>query len=718
MALVKPIVQSIAAFDATETYRFEFVIDDSGDPIGSSELRIEDQNTGDVFTQTNSTSQRYCDLPANTLTNGHYYTYSFRTKGEGVLAPTSEWSDLMPFYCYTTPVITMLNITNNQVLESSNYEFRCTYSQAEGELLNYIRITVYNYEYDEHGEPYVTNIISSGNILANQTNEYSATFYGMANDLNWGLEVIGYTVEKTRFSLEDQIGGMFRFSVDADIGSSTSQIDVIPNCEEGYIEVTSHIVATDGETKYEPQYEDDSHIVLLPRNNYVQWTKGFTVQSSFAIGLWGRIGQAGEILRFYNNKNNAYVTMEYRRGYCEIDQAVSNTVYDYIKISFYNDREELVCWVYSNPITPLNPDEWYRFFFKFMDYTDVQSVLTKTTSTTFDFAWNEPTTALYGQMMPENWQTSDYKDYGDFGSSSYLVEAEGHSVNELYNLIPVTACKLSNGIYDGITITNDMTVTSNTISTDWDMGKTIMSATFENNISAGNLESLIQDISAMRLKRKRKDASEWLTLKQYNITKPEDMVITYRDGYVPSNVEQEYALAFVDNNGQEILSKNYISKGTGRFNWKYTFMTVGDVNLKMYGNIEYGSIVKNREIGQLQPLQGKYPVLLQNSELSYLSGSFSTMILGKDFLNTNKIDRLSVVKQLEEIHALLDTGRIVCFKDWNGNIIIGRPSSGDSMSFDANYGNGVCRITFNFVEQAKYDNQQELYEVGIIDINL
>ena len=67
---------------------------------------------------------------------------------------------------------------------------------------------------------------------------------------------------------------------------------------------------------------------------------------------------------------------------------------------------------------------------------------------------------------------------------------------------------------------------------------------------------------------------------------------------------------------------------------------------------------------------------------------------------------------------MLDSGKVVCLKDWNGYILICRPVSGDSMSFNANYGNGIGKASFNFVEQAKYDNQQDLYDVGLIDVNI
>jgi hypothetical protein len=47
-----------------------------------------------------------------------------------------------------------------------------------------------------------------------------------------------------------------------------------------------------------------------------------------------------------------------------------------------------------------------------------------------------------------------------------------------------------------------------------------------------------------------------------------------------------------------------------------------------------------------------------------------------------------------------------------------KPTSGDTASFISEFGNGLADVAFNWVEQGKYDNQEDLYYLGFIDINI
>ena len=221
----------------------------------------------------------------------------------------------------------------------------------------------------------------------------------------------------------------------------------------------------------------------------------------------------------------------------------------------------------------------------------------------------------------------------------------------------------------------------------------------------------MSEVSALRLKRRQAQATSWITLKEISVKNPEDFKIEYIDTCVPSGVEQIYAIVPVDPNGQETYT--YITKSTGIFKWNGVFVSMGTDIMKFFSRIQYNSLTKNR--GTFNPLASKYPVVVQNGSTSYLSGALSALVLGEDWDGTKPINRLSVVAQLTKIHEWLDKGDPVVLKDWNGWILICRPTSGDTVSFNSNYGNGVATASFNFVEQGKYDNQKDLYEAGIID---
>jgi hypothetical protein len=717
MALVTPIAQPRVAFDARNGAQFNFTIDDSGDRIVASYIEIFRQSDNSrVYWKKQETTQRYFNIlptdPNYNLTNGTYY--SFRVKTYNAQGQESLWSNSVPFYCYSTPIVEITNLPAQElpVLETSNFEFKFAYTQAEGELLDHIRLDISIERRTETGDVWYEGVFTSGNILANEDNQYSATVFGLINDAIYIVDIDGTTVNGTDFCLRDQLGYFQRFTVKSVAPEYYSQINVEPRCDKGYIEVGANLVVTDGEARYTPQYVgDDSNkqILLLPRHNWVKWTQGFSIQQAFTLGIWGKIGQEGEILCLSNDRNSGCIKMYYRRGYISGIQDAK----DFIEINFVDDEGHTMIKGITQPLDILKPDENYMIFFQYKDISHVTFKFLKKSDTTFEWRWNLPAQVYYGQMLNTKWVGEDYKTY-DYSSQDIErpIVTEYYNPIKLQELIPLNRCKLSNGIYDQIDITSDVDVTIETYEPIWDT-KTILDANFNGNISGGNTDIILSEVGALKIKRRQAQSNTWITLKEIEVSKPEDFKVDYIDTCVPSGVEQIYAIVPVDPNGQE--TSTYITKSTGVFRWNGVFVSMGTDIMRFFSRVQYNSLTKNREIGTFNPLASKYPVVVQNGLTSYLSGTLSTLVLGEDWDGTKPINRLSVVSQLTRIHEWLDKGEPIVLKDWNGWILICRPTSGDTVSFDSNYGNGVATASFNFVEQGKYDSQEDLYEAGIID---
>lgn len=79
------------------------------------------------------------------------------------------------------------------------------------------------------------------------------------------------------------------------------------------------------------------------------------------------------------------------------------------------------------------------------------------------------------------------------------------------------------------------------------------------------------------------------------------------------------------------------------------------------------------------------------------------------------MNRKEIVDLRTTWSEFLANGNTKIIKDWNGYIILGQIVGDPTMTFDQNYGNGMGNISFSFVEQGKWDNQQDLYELGIVD---
>ena len=79
MALVKPIAQSISAFDATQDKTFSFT-SSGGSQVVANRLTIRLQSDNSVVYQNKVTSYRFEQtVPSGTLENDNYYNFYFNT---------------------------------------------------------------------------------------------------------------------------------------------------------------------------------------------------------------------------------------------------------------------------------------------------------------------------------------------------------------------------------------------------------------------------------------------------------------------------------------------------------------------------------------------------------------------------------------------------------------------------------------------------------------
>ena len=209
----------------------------------------------------------------------------------------------------------------------------------------------------------------------------------------------------------------------------------------------------------------------------------------------------------------------------------------------------------------------------------------------------------------------------------YNFFSDGNALNTApSNVDNITTVKLSNAIFDHFNITqNTSTEVTTTIPTVWDYD-TIMDADFAGNISAGNVDFLIEQISAIKIKRRVQGEFNWLTLQTIPVNSVEDLNFVFNDMLNQYGVQYEYAFVPI----LEDVEGNYIINSVfSQFNGVF----IGDANniYKFLYEVEYGSNARNQQIGVFQVLGQQYPVLVANGALSYESGSVTATILNDDF---------------------------------------------------------------------------------------
>lgn len=272
--LTQPIINPIPAFDGSKNYTVTFTVIGGAQVVGNR-LVISDNETGNVIYNKSQLSMKLeHTIPAGTLGNGGYYNAVVYTIDSG--NNESAASVAVPFYCYSQPTLTIDNIPTTETIENGTYTFTGSYAQIEGEQLNSYQFTLYDSN---------RNILSQTPLIYYVTDSSLAhTFVGMSNDTSYFVSLTGETVNGTKIS-----SGLKYFTVRYLQPATFAICDLVNNCEDGYIQISSNIVAIDGKSNPEPPiYIDNKEVDLRDPDSWVRWNEGFRIQNDFTMRVWGR----------------------------------------------------------------------------------------------------------------------------------------------------------------------------------------------------------------------------------------------------------------------------------------------------------------------------------------------------------------------------------------------------------------------------------------------
>lgn len=335
MALTKPIVGTIRAFDATIDKVIEFTVQSGQQVIGNT-IIIKNQETGEeVYNNYLQTFQYSHLIPANTLINGDNYQVTIQTSGinEGV----SPISNPVQFKCLTTPQINISNIPSSGIVQSSNYNFTGNYYQEQGELLQSFEFNLYNNN----------NILLSTSGVKYST-DIQYTFSGLEDNSSYYIELIINTVNGMVVSTERIL-----FNVDY-IEPSFFTVNQLENlCDTGQIQISSNIIVIIGESfPIPPKYINNKEVDLKEKNSYVSFNDGFSINDNFTLKLIGRdFISNSEIIRLTGENKNIVLRWV-------IDNYTFDSEVGFVELYVYNlDTSSFKYYIKSNYIGIPNETE-------------------------------------------------------------------------------------------------------------------------------------------------------------------------------------------------------------------------------------------------------------------------------------------------------------------------------------------------------------------------
>lgn len=274
----------------------------------------------------------------------------------------------------------------------------------------------------------------------------------------------------------------------------------------------------------------------------------------------------------------------------------------------------------------------------------------------------------------------------------------------------VTTVQVQNGIFDHFHLTSNVTSDYSPIkNTGWAYLDIIV-ANFDGNINGGNVDFLLQYLTAIKVKRRIKGTFNWVTLKTVTVKAFEDLNFAFNDYIAANNTDYEYALVPILNGAEGDYITNSI---TSQF--KGVFICEKDSIYKFYAGVAYGTGKRVKKIGVFEPYGSKYPVIVANAKTNYYSNSISFTVLPLDYEKNRIMNRYEINKLTEEILNYITNNKAKIIKDWNGNIFLIYPSSEPNITYDNNWGMGKVDISFDYVEVGDANNEKDLMEFGLVE---
>lgn len=301
MALTKPILNNVNAWDKANGQTFTFNVI-GGDAVVGNTLYILDNSNNTVVYTLNTTSFQYkAVVPSNAigLVNGTYYSAYVVTHNSN--NDNSPNSNIIQFYCYTTPSWAITNITSGSIVTKSSIAPQISYSQSEGEALNDYTFNLYNSSQ--------ILLSSSGVLYTNSSaSTYTASydFLGLEDNTVYYIQTVGHTVNGTLLDTN-----LIEFTVSYSQPETYNVLVLQNNCDGGYITYYSLAYVIEGISNPSPPTYTTDGVNLKNAGSYVIWQDNYNIENNFTVKGWIKSANLDTTILMLSNGNNDYIEVQY-----------------------------------------------------------------------------------------------------------------------------------------------------------------------------------------------------------------------------------------------------------------------------------------------------------------------------------------------------------------------------------------------------------------------
>lgn len=679
MSLVKPILENIASFDKRDETIFYFK-SFGGDQVTGNKLTIKNASNIVVYdeTLTNYKFQHLCD--SSVLVNGATYTAYIQTKNAS--GDFSEPSNTIQFTCYTTPQLQWSNKPSDDTINNTQFNFEIGYTQIEGEKLNGLSVYIYNETGDLIDQ---SDTIYNTNVPPLTINYIYSPF---ENNTRYKMQAKGRTLGGTLIETE-----IYEFTCSYTSSGNFGSFTLTNDCENGWVELQTEITAITGVVEPSPpKYINSTLIDLTDEGAKLTFDEGVVFGSKFLTRLGVKLANEGKIFRSMNEENSGYtIEIKNARVGSIIKSVVEFCGFLNGTLVSYSRTDPMDCF---NNLTILDIEA--------IADNGLLSVKARATSETDNLVvWNESSNVEYSKF------TNLDLENGVFPLPPKTPYSAPMFVDGLESV------ELMNGMFDYFYVTKDLTSTFPTplpTSNLWTVD-TVLYCDFNNNVNGGNVNFAVDEISAVRIKRRLKGDFKWTTIAQHKINGVEDFNFSLNDKTAPSLHTFEYAYVPLLENSVEADYKK--SEITTDFKGVYVADRQNSYQLLISPTLTSS---QTNTGGTINTLNSKYPYVISNSRANYASGTLSGTFFGSTYKQTRRIDKSEVASQKKDIVSFLTNKKPKVIKDWNGNIYLCQVIG--NITCDSIMLSGGLNISFSFVEIGDFANTDDLIYSGMFEGDL
>lgn len=304
---------------------------------------------------------------------------------------------------------------------------------------------------------------------------------------------------------------------------------------------------------------------------------------------------------------------------------------------------------------------------------------------------------------------------------SILLGVDG-AIPTMANVLPIQEVTLRNADFSYLHVTKNLLNSLPTsIPMSW-VSSTIMDATF-NNLNAGNLDFLSDNINKLIVQRSRTDSGDgsWVTLFEIPIENQSELSFTVNDFTNISGATYVYKIVpILNQSGVEVEGVGSISEEVESL-FDGVFICTSDDFVKLYAGVKYNDMQAVQITGVHQTLNNKYPIIVSNSKIGYHTGGLSGTILNKDYGEIDvesgtriQLDSKKMVQRRKEVEDFINNKHPKILKDSDGNAWLVIFTDNINYSFFNDWGKSLGDMSMSWTEIGNPEDERDLRRTGFV----